>query len=1153
MKTRIFAFAGLMMICATATALQFEDRCSSTDQWDVLDLGKSEGAVRTVRDLTCPPGYGPEVLEVKGDYLLLMAKGGKRTDGTYLVLYRENDPENRDGDGVLSILIDYPMDVEKAHNLKEKRPYVWFQQDVAGVQLRHVDEKGAEESLAKDTSVGKVDAAWNRTGWIWQKVRVDGNRIRGKFWAATEAEPSEWIVEADYDGSKGKRFGVRTESGDIRLAYFAFDPKDIPTTTPEAFLHCDLPQVLQGRRIPFALFTNASKATATTFDVAVTQDGQRIGAGSFEAKIDRGPGAHTFLLWASPEDPGFDGPVIALDREAGEGLCTVELTAKKSGFDAQRSVTITPMEVLQTKLDQTATTAAALADALADAQGGGDEPAILLANAQAASAHAIRAIDLFQGGQVDEARRSLNYAHEVFAELMGYKGEWLARALPGQASPDASSFELSALAGAGKGIRDFYTMDYLLAFGAPKLSAASAVMGRSIRVEVPWRVEGSQPDRDFTFQFVLESPLGNRIVASASGAPETPTSKWQPGREYTVAADLKVVPESPASSKKLIAEPVVLDETHRLLVTVTDPKSGGHLILKNAPGPQNHRMGDNFLVADVYVASMPVEVLSFAPAGGCVLEPREETASIANAGDTPRALTAVFSATSPSGRLLHQEAHAVQVDAGKNVPVTFKWTPDMAGDVDLRLRVLHEKGLATQVERRVSVALPEGMDSVRVVRGNHVEQDGDRFHTPLTATATPAAPMKVTVRARDRIVGQGESESGTVAVEAEPWFGYYDVCADFGDFAYETRLVATVVETAGMDVVLNGEPFLVKGTNVHSLSKTSPAFTETMMRTMRELGFNTWRTDYPARWQVDLAYELNTAYAALAPFSCTTTTIIYGRQDGPPLATARELSRVFIERYRDAAGLLFWNSGNEIRGDTADFLLSMYPLYRALDPYDRPVHYANLIGQEYWQGQDIMGMNWYFWKGRTAEGRQPDVLSSIAMAKAHDMPVFYNEFNSWHGAVQTSGVEAFEDMYVWGIEQGMVGGYQYQVTNNDRHPGLMDSDCNTHSIHNEAIIRAFADAEVSVKGVTGEEITLTVRNKRRFTLRNVALASDLSGIPLEPLVLGDLKPGDSAEVSVAIPLEAAGSTYSVSGNATFVTHFGFECKVPFDLLALPSE
>jgi len=336
---------------------------------------------------------------------------------------------------------------------------------------------------------------------------------------------------------------------------------------------------------------------------------------------------------------------------------------------------------------------------------------------------------------------------------------------------------------------------------------------------------------------------------------------------------------------------------------------------------------------------------------------------------------------------------------------------------------------------------------------------------------------------------------------------------------------------------------------------SSPERTASMMRIMRDLGFNAWRGDYPARWQIDLAYELNTVYTVLGPFSCTGTPEIFARQDGPPMATSRALSQAFAERYVDSAGVLLWNSCNEVGGETVDFLLSQYPVFRAVDPYDRPVHYANLYGQDFPQGQDVMGVNYYFGRGQRAVDRQPLIERSFDIARKDGLPLIFCEFNSFVGAVHSTGVDAMRDMFAWGVEHGMAGGFQYMKGNSTSHPGVFDNGFNTHRIYDDAIIDAFADACVNLVGSNSDTIRLRIANKRRCTLRQMRLSLEVSGVPVETPALDDLDPLATVEFDVrlpdAAPGPAPGPAHTIDGTLEFVTHFGFHCKVPISLVAAP--
>jgi len=1146
------------LAAGSAPALLFESRCTSEQDWDILDYA-GDAQVYPTTDDTCPPGYGPAVLHVEGGIVVGMPKEKTLGDGTLVALYRENDPRDADADGVIMVRAQYGMDVSAEHNVKTKRPHIWLEQDNdTGFQFRLVDAQDREFTSGERPGYGVVTDPWNVSRWIWQKVRVDGARIRAKYWPAQEPEPEAWAIETEY-AEPGERFGLRINSGNIHVAYFAADTEDIAISAPATYLLFPLPRATQTEHLPLVLFTNAAKATEETFAIAARDSGGRVCARrQFKAPLPEGHGRLDLALLARMQTPrNPEAKTVTWTAEPAPGPCTVSVTSGSGAFSAERRFEVAPMAEVQKGFDALAGQIEALHDAVAGAPSSSKAAALRVIH-DAARAHLDHARTQFDAGRVDAAELSARFAKEALSELRGYKGAWL-----GEIAPDLRIDVDYDPAQDRRGISDkpktgpvdCYSMDYVIRFGAPKLEAQSFVMGRSYEVVIPWSVEGVSPDRDFDFHVALVSPLGNRTPAASDTPPETPTSQWQPGTTYEQRLTLEVSPEDPGGDLTR-HEPVVLDEMHRILVHLSDPDTGTRLLLGNPPGPQPDRPGASFAVADVYVSSAPVEVRGFTPQTSVVTKPRQDEWSIRNVGAEAWEGDALFTVTTETDRVVYQEAAAVAVEAEGEARVDLAWTPDTAGDQTFCVRLMRGPIVATSASRQVAIEPPAGYD-LEVVRSNHVERPGEFFCTPLTVHTGARKPFFFEVHTNGSKQASGSNVGPNATIHTSPCFGYYDVLLTLhhtlGDhFRYDRRLVATVVETDGTDLLVNGEPFIIKGTNVHGMDAGSPERTAAMMRVMRDLGFNTWRGDYPARWQVELAHELNTVYTVLAPFSCTSTADIFGRQDGPPMATARELTRLFVERYRDSAGVLLWNCCNEVGGECVDFLLSMYPVYKAHDPCGRPVHYANLYGQDYWQGQDLMGTNVYFGREANAASRQPIVERTLGVARDAGLPLVYCEFNSWAGPVQTTGADAFRGLFAWGVRQGMAGGFQYMKGNSDRHPGIFDGGYNTHKVHNDAIIEALADAEVTLRGVHAKELRLRVRNKRRFALRKIGLDLKVSGVACAPARLCKrLPPEETADVDVPLPQGLPGPTLVVEGALRFVTHHGLNCRVPVHLRATP--
>ncbi|HPG68546.1 MAG TPA: hypothetical protein PLO37_17000 [Candidatus Hydrogenedentes bacterium] len=1132
----------LILVCATpgyASALTAEIHGVPIEQWDILDID-GDGRAETATDATCPSGYGPEVLHLRGTRMLAMAKGAWMGDGTIVALYRELDAAGDDADGVILFRAQYGEDISEAHNVKELKSVAWLEQDNdAGLQFCYVDANGVQVNPIERPGFGLVTGEWNVTGWIWQKVRLQGSRYAAKYWSAGTPEPAEWGIEGTFDWPPEGRIGLHIASGDMHLAYFAADAADIVVPPPPAYLVMPGGRTADMESVTLKLFTNLDSDAAGPFELRI-EDAQ---GAQVAAQLDLAIAAgHAVNDVASG----------ALDRTLAEGPCRAQLASASDAFKAEAAFEVLPVDTIRKRLDHLTQLTDSI-DAILDVATPDEKVDLLRVITQAARAHIELAASALVETRIDDAISGADYAAEALDELSGYKGAWLREAAAGRPVPEIAIASTATAPDEKPEERstELLSRDYRLSFGNVRCAASSFSMGRSYEAVIPWHVEGATPDRDFAFEVRLVSPLGNRCVAASNTAPDVPTSQWRPGEMYEQRVTLDVLPEDGFDGRENRSQPQVLDEYHYLVVGVRDPATGASLLLGNAPGPQCDRPGSGYCAREVYIAQAPLEIRELDPESSVVLNPRADRFLVANVGTHPFDGEVVFSAVAKTGRVVYREVRVMTLAGGTQTPVDLAWMPDTAGGTVFSLRVMHGGRVVTEAKRDVRIEPPAGF-AVDITKANRVEHEGDRFSTPITVDLGKSlgALWSAAVYADGCCVGQAESDSDAVTIACEPWFGYYDVQVIAGDFRYDQRLVATVVEADGADILVNGEPFIVKGVNVHGMDGGSPDRTAAMMRIMRDLGFNMWRGDYPARWQVDLAYELNTAYNVLAPFSCTSTEEIFRRQAGaPPLTTARELSRVFMARYTDSAGVLFWNSCNEIGGETEHLLVSAYPVYANLDPYRRPVQYANLYGQDFWQGQDVVGVNTYFGRGQAAAMRQPLVARSVDIAHEHNRPVIYDEFNSWYGAVHSTGVEAMRDLFMWGIDRGMAGGFFYMKQNSDRHPGVFDDGLNTHRIMNDAIIEAFADARVEFVEKRADGIALKIVNKRRCTLREVRMTLSANAVPIEPIAMDDIGPQAEAVATLPISQGASGPATDVEGAIEFVTHFGFRCRVPVRVIA----
>jgi len=1137
----------LSMGTGLCDALVFEDHCESTDNWEFLDY-RADSKVYVTQDSSCPSGYGPQVLHMEGGVVLGLAKGAELAQGTLVVLYKENQARTHDADGVIMLGAQYGQDIGLEHNTKIMRAHLWFEQDNdCGIQYRAINAQGEESQVAECAGMGLVTDAWNRTGWIWQKVKIERDMIRAKFWPAQQPEPAAWPLQSQY-ALQGRRFGLRINSGNINVAYFAAHTEDIRPSTARAHLFFAQAQTTQTRQVRMTLFTNAEHATQETLTVTVYSGGRQVAHKRFDVHLASGHSETAILLSHAGPESDTAWIHVPLNEGLSEGRCKVAVTSDSGLYNAQGIFEVARVAEEQQQFAHAQTLIDRLGTVLSGSDRATEKQAALQVVHDAAQAHLERARQLLAAGEIEAAQKSFHFVTEAQVELEGYKGAWLKELAP--AWQEASGTQRLALARQASSMDqrclDFYSTRYGLRFGKAEPGAQSLVMGRKYKLFIPWHLEGECPDRDFDFLVRLVSPLGNRTVALARGGFSQPSSQWEGGKVYRQCVELDVLAEDAQARP---AQPVVLDEYHHLLVTVIDPATQARVLLENAPGQHPDRVGESFLLDELYVSSTPLEIRHFQPKDSELGPVRKERLLLANVGDRALALDALLTVTTETERVLEEQLRSIRIPPQGQQELMYDWTPRAAGKLMMQLRILQEGVVRTQCKEEIEIVPPEGYD-LSVVKDTHVETRPGGHVTPLTVHigAGMIDHISVEVSAQGRVVGKAQGTGDRIRVAAEPWFGYYDVQVALAGFTYDRRIIATVVRVAEGELLVNGEPFLVKGVNVHGLDASSPERTASMMRTMAELGFNAWRGDYPAPWQVDLAYELNTFYTVLAPFSCTSTSEIFSRQAGPPLATARALTRLFVQRYRHSAGVLLWNSANEIQEENIDFLLAQYPVYRAFDPEHRPVHYANLFGQDLWQGQDLMGVNYYFGENQRAVDRQPLIRRSVDLGQLHGLPALFCEYNSYLGSIHSTGVEAMQDLFAWGAEKGrMAGGFLYMKINSSSHPGVLDAGYNTHKIFNEAIQDAFADARVELVNVLGSRLRLRIVNKRSFTLRHVELCLTASGIELPPIAVDDIAPDAAVELDVTLPDHIPGPTSLLSGELTFVTHYGFRCQVGISL------
>jgi len=406
----------------------FEDRGETVDNWDALDL-EGDAVVLPHADSASPPGYGPTTLQLQGTHLLLMAKGIHLSDGYIVALYREMDPRRADADGIILFGAQYEDDIAAAHNVKELRAHHWLEQDNdQGLQFRSVDDGGEEHTVAEVAGLGIVTDDWNRTGWIWQKVHLDGNRFRAKFWPVQETEPDSWQIQAEDEAYSGGRVGIRIASASIRLAYFAASSTDMVIVPPKAYLFSSTSRTTRTDRLSFTLFTCSEKPCSIDYSLRVHCDKSGripVEPSAFSLKIPQGNAEFPMQFSTrAAESPG-EPLAFRLANKLSPGICTVALVTEDKGYGDEWVVEIMSVDELEAQIEQVATRIGGLERALKTVVEPTDKTRALDLVRVTALAHLDRARRLLDEGKIDEGKRSLLFALDCVGELDGYKGVWL--------------------------------------------------------------------------------------------------------------------------------------------------------------------------------------------------------------------------------------------------------------------------------------------------------------------------------------------------------------------------------------------------------------------------------------------------------------------------------------------------------------------------------------------------------------------------------------------------------------------------------------------------------------------------------------------------------------------------------------------------------
>ncbi len=183
-----------------------------------------------------------------------------------------------------------------------------------------------------------------------------------------------------------------------------------------------------------------------------------------------------------------------------------------------------------------------------------------------------------------------------------------------------------------------------------------------------------------------------------------------------------------------------------------------------------------------------------------------------------------------------------------------------------------------------------------------------------------------------------------------------------------------VVEQRAGQVLVNGEPYIVRGINAdqgiaweNDREVTRARFRRNLAR-LAQLGVNTIRLQRAQAADLADAQQMGLmVMPVIAPASTDYSIGIFGQLVDPDYQLATDPARLVALRLRECPNVLIWNSGNEVHhtpGYDDRLILTRYleeaqAALHAYDSYRRPVSFANL---DSWQ------VNWFFFAGQGVIG-----------------------------------------------------------------------------------------------------------------------------------------------------------------------------------------
>jgi hypothetical protein len=216
--------------------------------------------------------------------------------------------------------------------------------------------------------------------------------------------------------------------------------------------------------------------------------------------------------------------------------------------------------------------------------------------------------------------------------------------------------------------------------------------------------------------------------------------------------------------------------------------------------------------------------------------------------------------------------------------------------------------------------------------------NGNGYETVLDFTHYPRGGLPVVVSGAGIAEVSAEIDAAVQQVRVPPALGVYDITAHTASGAVTHRYRAAVLESSGEGLRLNGAPWSIRAARLTGLETAIPESARAALTAAMQQGCNLGIVTAPPPWLLDLADELQLGLAVEPniPGPETECLLCAG---GTGIAGLQDRVAAHIARYAEAPAVRIWLALSPVQGDATAALHAVYPMYKHLDLYERPVAY----------------------------------------------------------------------------------------------------------------------------------------------------------------------------------------------------------------------